>query len=67
MEKPMYKHILPPTDGSALSRQACQVGVRLAQAWARPRSPSMSCPNRMATYWRIGCTMIRRTRSGGRK
>lgn len=32
MEKPMYKHILLPTDGSALSRQACQGGVRLAQS-----------------------------------
>lgn len=28
----MYKHILLPTDGSALSRQACRVGVRLAQS-----------------------------------
>jgi len=28
----MYKHILLPTDGSALARQACQAGVRLAQS-----------------------------------
>lgn len=32
MEKRMYKHILLPTDGSALSRKACRVGVRLAQS-----------------------------------